>query len=321
MMKTFLVPAALGVLLASSPLHAAERQAFETVKTWEVERNVGNAGKNPCIMSRSYQDKNDGNAVNGIVFARDGAEVVLVLVYQNWEWDANDKVKASLLVDRKLINSKLTWIGDAQTLTSKMSSSVTSNLLSAKSIILRFDNGDADFQIPGFADGYEALLRCDASAVQAAVPAPVAPAAVTPAAPVALPTTASSSGYRITTIGSGADFAGCLAQDEAVGVGVLAVGSTVTLFAHSPRFPVVKGASVKGSWSVDGRTPVSFASTASGPNVIDFEVPNTRDAVATLTTGKTIDVIANGVQTPFALGNMTQAFTALGTCMESKKAP
>ncbi|TFZ57923.1 hypothetical protein E4V01_13145 [Methylorubrum sp. Q1] len=168
--------------LVAQPVSAAERQPFEVVKGWEVERTVGDTSANPCIMTHAYEDKDDNNAANAVVFALQGFSAALVLVYQGWDFDKEQVVKVPLFLDKKPIKVKTSWIGDGKTLRTQLPDSVVPDLLAAKTVILRFEDSDADFRIPDFAAGYESLRRCDATpAKSAAVAAPAAP--VEPPAP------------------------------------------------------------------------------------------------------------------------------------------
>lgn len=313
------IPAALAVLLLSgglaAPALAADDIPFETVKGWEVERSAANPGPDGCMMSRAYKDADDGNATNVVVFGLDGSNANLVLVYEKWAWDKKEKVKAPLSLDKKVYAAKATWVGDGTTLASQFPDSIVPNLLAAKTIVLRFDNGAADFKIPNFAEGYESLRRCNlAKPVAAAAPATPAPAP----APVT-PTPAGA--YVVTTIGEGKDFAGCMALNETAGISLVGVGQSLGLIANAPKFPFGKGATVKGSWSVDQGAAIPFAVTADTPKTVSLDVPNSREAVIALTTGKALTIEANGVAVPFSLAGMKQGFDKLATCMETRKAP
>lgn len=160
--------------LVSTSASAAERQPFEVVKGWEVERTVGDTSANPCLMTHAYEDKDDNNAANAVVFALQGDSAALVLVYQGWEFDKDEQIKVPLFLDKKPIKVKTTWIGDGKTLRTLLPDSVVPDLLAAKTVILRFEDSDADFRIPDFAAGYEALRRCDAAPAKAAA-APAQP--------------------------------------------------------------------------------------------------------------------------------------------------
>lgn len=166
-----LAAALLPALLAPA-CEAAERRPFEVVKGWEVERTVGDTSANPCLMSHAYEDKEDNNAANAVVFALDGSEAVLVLVYQGWSWDKGEKLKVPFVLDRKVISAKSSWTGDDKTLSAKFPDTIVPNLLAAKTIVLRFKDGEADFDIANFAAGYEALRRCDAGSAKGAAATP-----------------------------------------------------------------------------------------------------------------------------------------------------
>lgn len=148
---------------ASERAWAGERKLFENVRGWEVERNVGQPGDYACIMSYNYRDKDDDNAENAIIFALDAGKVNLVLAYENWKWDKDEAVQASFSIDKQVVYPKQAWTGDAKLLWSSLPESVTPKLLKGKQIVLKFDDGAADFKIPGFADAYDSLKRCNAA--------------------------------------------------------------------------------------------------------------------------------------------------------------
>ncbi|MCJ2022975.1 hypothetical protein [Methylobacterium sp. J-067] len=157
----------------TAPARAGERKLFENVRGWEIERNLGLTGRETCQMSYSYRDKDDNNAENAIVLSLDEGKVNLVLGYANWTWDKDEAVKASFSIDKQVIFPKQGWTGEANLLWSQLPDSVLPKLVKGKQIVLKFDDGAADFAIPGFADAYDGLKRCNA----AASPAPQASAA------------------------------------------------------------------------------------------------------------------------------------------------
>ncbi len=159
----------------SQPAWAAERKLFENVRGWEIERNVAQTGRYTCQMSYSYRDKDDNNAENAIVLSLDEGKVNLVLGYANWTWDKDEAVQASLSIDKQVVYPKQGWTGEANLLWSQLPDSVLPKLVKGKQIVLKFDDGAADFSIPGFADAYDSLKRCNAAAIQAS-PAPQASA-------------------------------------------------------------------------------------------------------------------------------------------------
>ncbi|WP_232629054.1 hypothetical protein [Methylobacterium sp. Leaf118] len=158
-----------------SPASAGPRQPFETVKGWQVERVVGDTSADSCLMTHVYEDEDDNNATNAIVFALDGNKAVLALVYQGWSYDKDETRTVPLYLDKKLIKAKSQWVGDGKVLTAQLPDSIVPDLLAAKRIILRFEDGDADFNIPHFAAGYESLRRCSAAPKPGVAAAPALP--------------------------------------------------------------------------------------------------------------------------------------------------
>ena len=162
-----------GMIEAAS---AGERKLFENVRGWEVERNVGQTGRYTCQMSYSYRDKDDNNAENAIVFSVEEGKVNLVLGYANWTWDKDEAVQASFSIDKQVVFAKQGWTGEANLLWSQLPDSVVPKLAKGKQIVLKFDDGAADFSIPGFADAYDGLKRCNAAGGPAAPQAAAKPA-------------------------------------------------------------------------------------------------------------------------------------------------
>ncbi len=181
--------------LAPSLAEAAPREPFETVKGWEVERTVGDTSANPCLMTHTYEDKDDNNAMNAVVVALDGDKVTLVLAYQGWDFDKDETVKVPLFLDKKAIKAKASWTGDGKTLRAQFPDTLVPDLLAAKTVILRFDNGTADFRIPNFAAGYEALRRCDAAPAKSAPQSALGAAIASPAP--AMPSQARIATYAV----------------------------------------------------------------------------------------------------------------------------
>jgi hypothetical protein len=132
---------------------------------------------------------------------------------------------------------------------------------------------------------------------------------------------ADAADFSIMPLKDGDSFTGCLAQNTDAGLGLLAVGDKVELFANSAKFAIAKGDDIKGSWSVDGSAATDFSSSADSAATATIDVPNTTEAVTALTSGKTLTVKANDVSVDFPLEGTDKAFMGLGECMQTQKAP
>jgi len=127
--------------------------------------------------------------------------------------------------------------------------------------------------------------------------------------------------FSVTPLKDGDTFTGCLAQNTATGVGFLAVGDKVVLFANSSKFTFAKGDQVTGSWSVDGGAATNFSSTADTAATATIDVPNTTEAVMALTSGKSLSLTANSTTANFSLTGGEKAFMDLSECMTTQAAP
>jgi hypothetical protein len=133
-------------------------------------------------------------------------------------------------------------------------------------------------------------------------------------------TAARAADFTITPMKDGDSFIGCLAQNTTAGLGYLAVGDKLALFANTDTFTFSKGDQVKGTWSVDGGTATDFASTADTDHTATIDVPNAVESVTALTTGKSLTVKANGIEANLPLAGTEEAFTELMACMQENGA-
>lgn len=166
----------LALALAAAPAFAKGEIPFEKAKGWDIERPAPGAKAQTCMMSKSYKDPDDDNAENALVFALAGDQVLMSFVYEHWTWDKDEKVRAPFLLDKKVAIAKSTWTGDGQTLTTVVPATIVPNMLAAKTMVLKLDGADADFDLSGFPEAYESLRRCDVTPAHAVA----APAATQP---------------------------------------------------------------------------------------------------------------------------------------------
>jgi hypothetical protein len=131
---------------------------------------------------------------------------------------------------------------------------------------------------------------------------------------------ANAADYTIAPMKDGDTFIGCLAQNTAAGLGYLAVGDKLALFANTDTFKIAKGDHIRGTWSVDGGTATEFSATADTDNTATIDVPNASESVIALTTGKEISVTANGTEAKLSLDGTEEAFTGLMACMQAQGA-
>jgi hypothetical protein len=126
--------------------------------------------------------------------------------------------------------------------------------------------------------------------------------------------------FSVEPLKDGNSFIGCLAQNGRSGIGFLAVGDRVALFANAANFPIEKGDQVKGSWSVDDGGTAEFSSTADSAHTVTIDVPNTPEALAALASGRELKVTVNGAEGRFPLAGTEQAFTGLIACVQKQGA-
>jgi hypothetical protein len=155
------------------PASAKGEIPFEKAKGWTIERTAPDAKNQLCLMSKSYKDPDDSNAENGVIFILTRGQAGITLVYEKWTWDKDEKVTAPLKLDKRTVVAKSTWTGNGQTLTTLLPDTIVPNMLAAKTLVLKFEDGEADFDLSGFPEAYESLRRCDATPANVAATAPL----------------------------------------------------------------------------------------------------------------------------------------------------
>jgi hypothetical protein len=131
--------------------------------TWEVEPVDDTPGE--CIVTHDYNDKNDDDAENAVIVRNHGDQALVVLSYAKWNFDAGEKVAAALVTAKSIINGDANWAADK---TGKVISTVIPSgkiaalRKSQDALIVKFNNGDASFEIPRFSEALDALDACAA---------------------------------------------------------------------------------------------------------------------------------------------------------------
>ncbi|MCJ2079808.1 hypothetical protein [Methylobacterium sp. J-090] len=74
--------AALGILATSA--FGAGEIPFEKAKGWDIERSAPGTSGSTCLMSKSYKDPDDSNAVNALIFALADDQAMMTFIYEHW---------------------------------------------------------------------------------------------------------------------------------------------------------------------------------------------------------------------------------------------
>ena len=105
MNKMLLMAALLAGFLAGSIATPAGAQT--KVGDWTVEKR---AKDTHCNASRGYKDKEDDNRDYGIVLTYSSDKIVIVLIYDGWEWEKTGEIlKADFATDKDDIMKKSKW--------------------------------------------------------------------------------------------------------------------------------------------------------------------------------------------------------------------
>ncbi|MFC6388780.1 hypothetical protein [Methylorubrum zatmanii] len=168
----------------ASAVAAPAREPFETVRGWAVERRVDKPAPS-CRMTRTTQDA-QGATVHAVIVSHDGPGVSLLLADRDWDFAGDERLSVPLILDGTPLGTNPIWTGDGQVLRAVLAASSLPDLLAAKTLSLRFTDGESRFAIPDIAAAYIALERCEAAsakppavAVEPALPSPARMASYT----------------------------------------------------------------------------------------------------------------------------------------------
>lgn len=161
-MKRFLVAAALlAGALSAGPVVAQQSK----VGDWTIEKRTQDTH---CNASRGYKDKDDENRDYVIVITYSDKAIVIVMIYDGWEWDKTGEIlKADVGTDDADIMSKAKWeVMDKTTVRGifEYDQSIMERLSKAKRLTLDFENDDDDsieMQIPRAGEALAALKFCE----------------------------------------------------------------------------------------------------------------------------------------------------------------
>lgn len=157
-MKRIFIAAALLAGFASAPSFAQTK-----VGDWNIEKRTQDEH---CNASRSYKDSDADQNVIVLTYSKEA--IVLVLIYEGWEWDKDDKiVKADFSTDKTKVLKKAKWeVMDKTTVRGvfEFDQSILDALGKAKSLSLDFENDEddnTDFETPRLGEALAALKFCE----------------------------------------------------------------------------------------------------------------------------------------------------------------
>jgi hypothetical protein len=176
-MKPIVLAAALLAGFVGAPALAQTK-----VGDWEIEKR---AKDEHCNATRAYKDADDDNRQNVIVLTYSPEAIVIVLVYEGWEWKKkNEIIKADVATDKATILKKAKWeVMDKDTLRGifEFKQSLLDSLAKGKKLTLEFEGDDddddetAEFDIPRAGEALAALKFCEENRNSGAASPPAAP--------------------------------------------------------------------------------------------------------------------------------------------------
>lgn len=160
-MKRILFASLLLATFSSAPALAQQTR----VGDWTVEKRMQDQH---CNASRGYKDADDENREYVIVLSHSDKAIVMVIIYDGWEWDkTGDILKADFGTDDDDIMKKAKWeVMDKTTVRGifELDQSILDKLAKAKRITLDFEDDDDDsieIQTPRLGEALGALKFCE----------------------------------------------------------------------------------------------------------------------------------------------------------------
>ncbi|WP_448032841.1 hypothetical protein [Bradyrhizobium liaoningense] len=148
-------------LLSTGPALAQQPK----VGDWTIEKR---AQDTHCNASRGYKDKDDENRDYVIVITHSEQAIVIVMIYDGWEWDKSGEVlRADVGTDDADIMKKAKWeVMDKTTLRGIFAYDqwIMDRLAKAQRLTLDFEDDDDDsieMQIPRAGEALAALKFCE----------------------------------------------------------------------------------------------------------------------------------------------------------------
>ena len=156
----------LAVLLTAVAQGAGPALAQQsTVGDWTIEKR---AQDTHCNASRGYKDKDDENRDYVIVITYSEKAIVIVMIYDGWEWETGGEIlRADVGTDDADIMKKAKWeVMDKTTVRGifEYDQSMMDRLSKAKRLTLDFEDDDEDsieMQIPRAGEALAALKFCE----------------------------------------------------------------------------------------------------------------------------------------------------------------
>jgi hypothetical protein len=156
----------LAALLLAGALSAGPALAQQSkVGDWTIEKRTQDTH---CNASRGYKDKDDENRDYVVVITYSEKAIVIVMIYDGWEWDkVGEILKADVGTDDVEIMKKAKWeVMDKTTVRGifEYDQSIMDRLSKAKRLTLDFEDDDDDsieMQIPRAGEALAALKFCE----------------------------------------------------------------------------------------------------------------------------------------------------------------
>lgn len=155
----------LAVVALLAGLLAGSASAQTQVGDWTVEKRDKDTH---CNASRSYKDADDDNRQYGIVITYSTDRIILVLVYDGWEWEKKGEVlKAEFSTDKDDIMKSSKWeVMDATTVRGvfEFDQQIMDRLSRARQLSIDFDDDEdnsIELKTPRAGEMLSALKYCE----------------------------------------------------------------------------------------------------------------------------------------------------------------
>ena len=159
-MNRMLFVAALLTGFLTAPAHAQTK-----VGDWTIEKR---AKDTHCNAARGYKDKEDENRDYVMVLSYSADKIVIVMIYDGWEWEkAGEILRADFSTDKADLVKKSKWeVMDKNSLRGvfEFDQSILDAISRAKRLSVDFEDDDdesIEFETPRVGEALAALKFCE----------------------------------------------------------------------------------------------------------------------------------------------------------------
>ncbi|TXN00632.1 hypothetical protein FV242_21405 [Methylobacterium sp. WL64] len=157
----FVFTISMAPIIFSEPAVSRERIFVESVDGWETNKTIRENDPSPCQITHSYLDMTDDGSENSIGITRLAGQIIFMISYEKWNWPEGESFKSDLVIADEPIDPTPIWIGKEKVIYCRIPNREITKLSLGRIVIVRFPEGDADFDVSGVKNAIAAMDDCN----------------------------------------------------------------------------------------------------------------------------------------------------------------